>query len=194
MSMDGAQSSPETALPHASSEQRPNWRRRILVWLLPAVVATVSIWIYGSAGRYVETDNAYVQQDRIDVVAQISGDVRQVLVAENERVVAGQPVLMLDDAAQRIAVAGAEARLDSARAEIQSLKAAYREKTGEAAVAARAAELSVRELARQRQLADRKLIPESQLDSVQRSADIASGGAGTQAASRADERQTRRQG
>lgn len=178
MSMDGAQASSETALPEASSsEERANWRRRVLVWGLPIAVAAVAIWIYGSAGRYAETDNAYVQQDRIDVVAQISGDVRQVLVAENAPVVAGQPVLLLDDAAQRIAVAGAEARLDSARAEIASLKAAYREKTGQAVVAARAAELSTRELARQRQLAERKLIPESQLDAVQRSTDIAIGGA-----------------
>lgn len=173
--MDGPSLSPDSAVtaPPVASP----WKRRLLVWVLPLLVAGGGLWYYGSAGRFVETDNAYVHRDRIDVAPQVSGDIVQVLVAENAPVAAGQPVLKLDDTLARIAVDAAEARLNSARADIESLKATWREKVGQAAVGARAAELSQRELERQRQLAEQRLVPASQLDSVQRSTDIASGAA-----------------
>ena len=41
--------------------------------------------MYGSGGRYVTTDNAYVKQDRVDVAPQVAGDVREVFVGENAR-------------------------------------------------------------------------------------------------------------
>ena len=77
--MDGPSASPEAAvnLPDAPSP----WRRRLLVWVLPLLVGVLAVWYYGSAGRYVETDNAYVHRDRVDVAPQVSGDVVQVMVA-----------------------------------------------------------------------------------------------------------------
>ena len=151
------------------------WRRRLLVWVLPLVVVGLAVWFYGSAGRYVSTDNAYLQQDRVDVAPQVAGDVLQVFVAENARVAAGDPVLQIDDTMAKLAVASTEARLGTALAEVESMKASYRERLGQAEVAKRAAALSQRDLDRQQQLAERKLIPASQLDAVQRSTDIALG-------------------
>lgn len=153
-------------------------RRSILLWVVPALLVVAAVWLYGSAGRYVETDNAYLQQDRVDVAPQVSGNVIAVMVAENARVEAGQAVLTLDDAAARIAVAAAESRLAAARVDVAALKASYREKVGQAAVARRAAELSTRELERQQQLAERRLIPASELDAVERSTDISVGAVG----------------
>jgi membrane fusion protein (multidrug efflux system) len=161
--------------PTMGSSAGARWRRRILLWVLPLVVIGVAVWMYGSAGRFVTTDNAYVQQDRIDVAPQVAGDVIRVFVAENQRVVAGQPVFALDDSMARIAVTAAESRLGTALAEVGALKAAHRESVGRIAVAKRAAELSMREMGRQSQLAGQKLIPASQLDAVQRSTDIALG-------------------
>ena len=186
--MDGPRREPETAAttPAATpvsapadgpAPSAPRWRRRLLLWILPLVVAVVAVFLYGSAGRFAETDNAYVHRDRIDVAPQVSGDVVEVRVAENAPVAAGQLVLRLDDTRAQIAVAAAEARLADARAQVESLKATWRGKVGQAAVAARAAELSVRELERQRQLAEQRLVPASQLDAVQRSTEIATGSA-----------------
>jgi membrane fusion protein (multidrug efflux system) len=172
--MDGPGASQQDPALDSSSRVAP-WRRRILVWILPLVVVGVGIWLYGSAGRFVSTDNAYVEQDRVDVAPQVSGDVLQVFVAENARVTAGEPVLQLDDTRAKIAVDSAEARLGTALADVESMKASYREKVGQSAVAKRAAVLSQRELDRQKQLAERRLIPASQLDAVQRSTDIALG-------------------
>jgi membrane fusion protein (multidrug efflux system) len=149
--------------------------RRVLLWIVPLVITVAAVWAYGRGGRFVETDNAYLQRDRVDVAPQVSGDVHEVLVAENQPVVAGQPVLTLDDTLLKIALDAAEARLTTARIEIAGAKASYREKTGEIAVATRAAEYADRDLHRQNELARQKLIPAATLDTSARSDDIAHG-------------------
>ncbi|MBS0373644.1 MAG: HlyD family secretion protein [Proteobacteria bacterium] len=167
----------ETRPATEAAERIPSpWRRRLLLWGLPLLVTVVAVYLYGSAGRYASTDNAYVQRDRVDVAPQISGDVREVKVAENARVSPGELVLVLDDTLPRIAVSAAEARLTSARTEVESARASYREKSGEVAIARRAAEYADRDLKRQQELAVRKLTPQSTLDNAQRSADLAHGG------------------
>jgi membrane fusion protein (multidrug efflux system) len=152
--------------------------RRLLLWVVPAIVVVAGVWWYGSGGRYVETDNSYVKQDRVDVAAQVGGEVRAVLVRENERVTAGQPVLALDDALPSVAVQRAEAQLASARSQVLELKAAYREKEGELAVARRTSDYAVREYERQKTLAAQKLVPATALDAAHRSADLATGAIG----------------
>jgi membrane fusion protein, multidrug efflux system len=159
----------------ADAELANPWRRRLLLWVLPIVVLAAAIYLYGSAGRYVDTDNAYVQRDRVDVAPQVSGDVREVLVAENQPVVPGQPVLVLDDTLQQIAVAAAESRLATARAEIMGAKVAYREKNEEVMLARRAAMYADRDLKRQEDLAERKLTPLATLDGARRTADLSNG-------------------
>ena len=154
------------------------WRRRLLLWGLPLVVVSIAVYLYGSAGRYVSTDNAYLKEDRVDVSARISGAVLQVAVGENSHVTIGQPILTIDDSLPRIALAAAEAQLANSRAEVAALKAAYREKQGEMAVAKQAAEYSVRAYKRQQQLADMKLVAASELDIAHRTADIALGAVG----------------
>jgi membrane fusion protein (multidrug efflux system) len=155
--------------------EKRSWMRIVLLWLLPLAVVSVAVYLYGSAGRYVSTDNAYLQQDRVDVVPQVSGNVSEVLVAENTHVVAGQPILQLDDSVFRIAVNVAESRLASARAEIEGVQASYREKQGEILVARRAGELATRDFHRQQELAERKLISASALDAADRTYEISVG-------------------
>jgi membrane fusion protein (multidrug efflux system) len=166
---------PDEQVAAERTARRATWRRRLLLWVLPLVVAALAVYFYGTAGRFVATDNAYVQQDRVDVAPQVPGDVDRVLVGENTRVSAGQPVIGLDDTLFRIAAAGAESRLAATRTEVAALQAAYREKAGEVELARGTAEFAVRDFARQQQLADRKLVPASQLDTSHRSAELATG-------------------
>jgi membrane fusion protein (multidrug efflux system) len=158
-----------------ADEQGNPWPRRLLLWGLPFVVTAVAIYVYGSGGRYVDTDNAYVQRDRVDVAPQAAGDVRELYAKENEAVVPGQKILALDDTLLQIAVVGAVSRLDTARAEVKSAQAAYREKTGEVDMARRTAQYATREYGRQNELAAKKLVPASTLDSAHRTADISVG-------------------
>jgi membrane fusion protein, multidrug efflux system len=158
--------------------ERSSWTRRLLLWGLPAVVVLAGVWFYGTAGRYVSTDNAYLQQDRVDVVPQVSANVREVAVAENTHVVAGDVILRLDDSVYAVALAGAEAKLTAARTDIAALKAAWHEKGGEIKVARRAAELTERDFKRQQELAQRKLISASALDAADKSLELSTGATG----------------
>jgi membrane fusion protein (multidrug efflux system) len=151
------------------------WIRRFLVWILPLAVMAGAVFIYGSAGRYVDTDNAYLHQDRVDVGARIAGVVTQVYVAENEHVTLNQPLIKLSDLTFVNDVQAAEAHLSSARTDIGALKATYFEKQGEVEVAKRAAEFARRDVARQREMAKEKLISAQALDTAERSATLAEG-------------------
>lgn len=160
------------------AESRRSPLRSLLLVAVPVTVVAIGLWVYGSAGRYVDTDNAYLQRDRIDVSPQVSGDVRDVLFHENAAVEAGAPVLVLDDTLQSIAVKAAESKLDAARAEISGALAAYREKHGEIAMARRAAEYAERDTRRQDELAARKLVPAATVDSSHRTTDLSVGAIG----------------
>jgi membrane fusion protein (multidrug efflux system) len=175
LSGDAARADAATADAATADAGASPWRRRLLLWAVPLAAGAVALYLYGNAGRYVETDNAYVQRDRIDVVPQVAGEVREVRVQENERVAAGQPVLVLDDTVFRIAVEGAGSRLASARADIAATQASYREKSGEVAVARATAQYALREYRRQGELAARQLVSQSDLDTAHRSADLAQG-------------------
>jgi len=72
-------------------------------------------------GRFVEsTDNAYVQSDITVVSPKVAGYVREVRVAENQKVAAGDVLVWLDDADYRARVHEAEATVEGQRAAQQS--------------------------------------------------------------------------
>jgi membrane fusion protein (multidrug efflux system) len=101
-------------------------RKRLLTWLGAGVaVAALGYGGYSLAfaGRTVSTDNAYVGAETAQVTPLISGPVARVLVRETQVVKAGQPLVVLDDADQRIAVAQAEAALGEARRKVRGLAA-----------------------------------------------------------------------
>lgn len=152
-------------------------RARALRWTLlvavplAAVVVGVVLWLLG--GRFVETDNAFVKADKIPLSAEVPGAVVDVLVHENEAVRAGQALFRLDPVPFRVAVAKAEARLGQARTDLAAMKASYREKQAQIALARTRFEFARRERSRQADLAARNFISDSKLDDARRGAEIA---------------------
>lgn len=152
-------------------------RGRALRWILlvavPLVVlvAGVVLWLLG--GRFVETDNAFVKADKVPVSAEVPGAVVDVLVHENEAVRAGQALFRLDPLPFRVAVAKAEARVGQARTDLAALKASYREKQVQIALARTRLEFARKERSRQADLAARHFISASRLDDARRGAEIA---------------------
>jgi len=65
-------------------------KRRLMIAVLPLVLALGGGYAWVTGGRYVETEDAYVQQNRVNVVPQVSGQIADVAVVENEAVAAGQ--------------------------------------------------------------------------------------------------------
>src|ERR1700759_5118900 len=80
---------------------------------------------------YVATDDAFVRAAKESVNARVSGQVVEIAVHDNQRVRKGQLLFRLDPEPFQIAVDQAQARLGSARLQVEALKATYRQQQAE---------------------------------------------------------------
>lgn len=110
-------------------------RRNLLIAAVPLALALAGGYLWVTGGRYVSTEDAYVKQDRVTVMPQVSGQIASVSVAENQAVKAGDPLFVIDDSSYRATVAEDQARLQSARLDVEKLKAGYAQAVSEAATA-----------------------------------------------------------
>lgn len=110
-------------------------RRNLIIAAVPLALALAGGYAWVTGGRYVSTEDAYVKQDRVTVMPQVSGQIASVSVAENQAVKAGDPLFTIDDSSYRATVAEDEARLQSARLDVEKLKAAYAQAVSEASTA-----------------------------------------------------------
>ena len=93
-------------------------RARLFVFLLIcATVGAAAFAHWWLVGRYFEeTDNAYVQGDITYVSSRLSAQVTEVLVEDNQAVVAGDLLVRLDARDFEITLAEANANLATRRA------------------------------------------------------------------------------
>ena len=74
----------EAAAPRAPTRRRGSGakprrgRRRLLIAALPLALALGGGYVWATGGRYVATEDAYVKQDRVSVVPQVSGQIATV--------------------------------------------------------------------------------------------------------------------
>ena len=74
-------------------------------------------------GRFIEsTDDAYLRADLVTVAPRVSGYIDQLYVAENQQVVAGQPLLRIDVRSYRDALAQQSATVDARVADVKALQ------------------------------------------------------------------------
>ena len=105
---------------------RRSWRRMagVPLALLAALVVLVAGHWWFTEGRWIEsTDNAYVQGDITVLSPRIDGDIAAVLVDDNQRVHAGDPLVELDPADWQARAKQAEAAVAEARASVATLQA-----------------------------------------------------------------------
>jgi membrane fusion protein, multidrug efflux system len=108
--------------PAASQAAANNKRRRQLTLLGGAVaigVVAYGAWWLAFDSHYVETDDAYVGAETAQVTALSPGPVAKIFVVETQAVKAGDPLVVIDDADARIAVAQAEAALGQAERKVK---------------------------------------------------------------------------
>src|ERR1700738_4377499 len=114
-----------------SPTQSPGRARRFGLIGLGAVVALCGLgylgyWFFD--GRFYEsTDDAYVNGDVVQVTSEVPGTVVAVNVDDTQPVRAGQPLVELDPADAKIAVANAEADLARAVRQVRGLFSQGRE-------------------------------------------------------------------
>lgn len=101
-------------------------RLRYGLFALGAVVLVAGVTYYWlTGGRYVVTDDAYVQADVLSVSTDVSGLVRSIAVHEGEKVAKGQVLFRLQRTPFRLAVAEARADLAQTELNLSALQADY---------------------------------------------------------------------
>ena len=86
-------------------------------------LALILLFVFGlhwwTVGRYlIETDNAYVRADVVTITPRVAGYVAEILVADNQRVRAGDVLARIDDRDYSVKVVEAEGRVAAAQAEV----------------------------------------------------------------------------
>lgn len=111
----------------AAAPEEPVKKRRplrlILMLSVPLLLLLVGGYFYLTSGRYVSTDNAYVQQDMVSVAPEVQGIVTEVFVHENQQVHRGDLLFRIDPRPFRIALANADAQIAAAGVQVNQLQA-----------------------------------------------------------------------
>ena len=140
---------PDASVAEPGTRWRALSRKPLAVALAALIVALVGIAWLLSPRSIESTDNAYLQADSTAVAPRVAGVVAEVLVADNQWVKAGDPLVRIEaqdyeakQLAAEAAVADADAAVASARASLaalgsqQELAAAQQRSTGTAIAAA----------------------------------------------------------
>lgn len=97
------------------------WRRIALMLIVPLIVIGAALYYWQSLQGKVSTDNAYVQQDKVSVSAQVGGKIISVNVREGQLVKAGDVLFVVDSEPYQIQIAQADAAIASAQANATAL-------------------------------------------------------------------------
>ena len=150
----------------APAPMKRNTRRIVLMAAVPVLLAAVGGYFYFTGGRYQETDNAYVEQAKVALSADVAGRIAAVSVHENQAVKAGDVLFSIDPEPYRIALAQADAALATARVNVEQLKVAYG--TASAQLSAAQSTLAIRQAAfdRKNALVENGTAADATLDDV----------------------------
>lgn len=97
-------------------------RRWLVMLSLPILLVGGAVGYYLATDQYVSTDNAYVQQDKVSVSAQVTGEIVEVAVHENQQVKAGDLLFRIDPEPFKIAIAQADAAIAAAQVNVVELE------------------------------------------------------------------------
>jgi membrane fusion protein (multidrug efflux system) len=155
------------ALPGRGLRSHARLLRLVLMLALPlAIVIAGGAW-YLFSGRYVSTDDSYVQAETVAVSSDVPGRVVAVEVRNNQYVKAGDVLFRLDDRPYRTAVEQAEAQLANARLQVDALRATYRQRLADLASAQDTLSYQQREYERQKQLIVSHVTSQAAFDQAQ---------------------------
>jgi membrane fusion protein (multidrug efflux system) len=141
--------------------------RRPLLILFPILLAACGTAYYLAEEPYVSTDDAFVRAAKESINARVSGQVVKIAVKDNQRVQRGQLLFQIDPEPYQIAVDQAEARLGTARLQVNELKATYRQQLAELQSANDSADYDQREYARKRALVSDGWTPREVFDKTE---------------------------
>lgn len=153
-------------------------KKKLRFWLMGGGVAVVALvgfvmWMLG--GRYVSTNDAYVQANKLMVSSDVSGIVSEVDVHEGQAVKAGQVLFRLDPQPFQIALDTAQSALAQTVLDIQSMKHDYQRLLSDAAARKAEADLAQVNYRRQALLMERQATARATLDQARATMAAANG-------------------
>ncbi len=156
--------SDQNTAPDVPKQVAQKGKRRFLLFVIPVVAVLAATYIYLHGDRYVETDNAFIQNDKTPITAEVSGTIQTLNVKENQWVKQGDLLFSVDPTPFNVAVAQAQAQLEQVRIDLLSQKAAYEEKQAQIEQAENTLAYNQRDEKRQADLLKQHYISDSQYD------------------------------
>jgi membrane fusion protein (multidrug efflux system) len=98
------------------------YRRLILLVVLPLLAAAAGLTVYLMGGRYISTDNAYVGAQKVLITPDVAGKISRIDVVEGQYVDPGDLLFEIDPVPFQLAVTQAESRLAMVRTDFADLK------------------------------------------------------------------------
>ena len=158
-----------------STKAAPSSRsKRFLFMVVIPVLACLAggaAWLHG--GRLVETDNAYVKADLIQISPQVSGNIIHVNVRENQQVKKGDILFEIDAEPYQVAMEKAAANMAQVRTKLSALKASYVEKQTELKLAESKLAYAQKEEVRQDNLLKKRYVSDADFDAAHQNVAIA---------------------
>src|SRR3954468_11305979 len=151
----------QTTPPTATTSTERRSPAKLIKAGIAILVLLVAIWFgvhyWRESRQYVSTDNAYLNSDRIEIAAQVSGPVTAIHIQDQQAVKKGDVLVEIDPQPYQLAVDAAEAQLDIAyqgtsqdKAAVAAARAQISQRTAELANAQanekRAKELTAQKL------------------------------------------------
>ena len=166
----------DTTTPATEPFTNTSRMRRLRVPLMiggSVVIILIAAYLYFAGGRSESTNDAYVNAARYAISTNVPGRVVELRVHDNQRVRRGDLLFKLDDRPFQLAVSQARAHLNSARLQVESMKATYRQKQSELRSAQDTLAYEERESARQKRLLASGISSQSQVDRALHARDAA---------------------
>lgn len=120
-----AEADPQIGIRAKSSTKSSRFARLALLASVPLLLVGGATVYYIVNDHYVSTDNAYVQQDKVSISAEVGGRIVDVAVRENDVVKEGDLLFRIDPAPYRIAIEQADASIAAAQVRVSSLQTEY---------------------------------------------------------------------
>ncbi len=149
------------------AKQKARWLRFLLMLSIPLLLIGFAVRYYVVNDHFVTTDNAYVQQDKVSISAEVGGRIVEVAVKENQKVKAGDLLFRVDTQPLQIALSQANAAIASAQVKVVSLETEYDSKGVNIAAARESVSFFSKEYQRQAALLQRGFTTRARLQAAE---------------------------
>lgn len=156
-----------SVVPEAPPPKRRRSLRLVLMLVVPLAIILGGGYLWLTGGRFVSTDNAYLEQNRVSITADQSGRIVDVAVRENQAVKKGDLLFKIDPQPYQIALNQADAAVATARLQVEQLRSSWQQAVAEEQSAEETLDYQQKVFARQQDLLKRGVSSNADFDAAE---------------------------